>query len=649
MDDRLLSSLSPQQREAVLHEDGPCLVLAGAGSGKTRVLTHRVAFLVGRKGISPGRILAVTFTNKAAGEMKKRVLSLIKDVKGDLWISTFHSFCVKVLRRWGKKLGIDPNFSIYDRDDQRSLVKACADELGIDTRRFQVGTLINAISGAKNRLLTPEMVLEGENTFFGEVVGRVYMLYQKKLRELNALDFDDLLFEVLRSFEEHEEILDYYRRLFVHILVDEFQDTNRVQYLLLKKLSEPRRNVFVVGDDDQSIYGWRGAEVRNILDFPKDFPGTRIIKLEENYRSTKNILIAASTVIKMNKSRWDKDLFTKREDGEPVYIHGALDEHDEARFVGEEILKLSGRYRLNDIAVLYRVNAQSRVFEEEFLKMGIPHRIVGGVKFYERKEIKDIIAYLRFIANPRDEVSFLRIVNVPPRGIGKGTILKFQEEAERREMPISLAFLEMYGEVLKGKVLERAERLIELLKLKDEDIPISELVERVLRITGYREYIEGMGRDELYRLENIQEFLSVAKEFEDIHPDAKLQDFLEFLGLMTDIDTYNERDDRVTLMTIHSSKGLEFPVVFVTGLEEGLFPLNMRFYDQVHVGDPEEETRLCYVAMTRAKDILYLTYAEERLIFGRTFYNEPSRFIKRLSGKNICYISEGEGSWFQSR
>ena len=430
--------------------------------------------------------------------------------------------------------------------------------------------------------------------------------------------------------------------------MDEFQDTNRLQYFIVRMLGEERRNIFVVGDDDQSIYGWRGAEVRNILDFPKDFPGTRIIKLEKNYRSTKSIISAASQVISLNKERWGKNLKAERGEGDPVYIYPASDEHDEARFVAEEIGRLLKKgYRFGDIAVLYRVNAQSRVFEEVFLRKGIPHRIFGGIKFYERKEIKDILAYLRFLANASDEVSFLRVVNTPPRGIGKATIERFQEISRKKDLPISLAFLRFYKEILKGKARKGAEVFEELFRIK-ENMGLYELVEAVIEITGYREYLEG-DREGLQRLENIQEFLSVVREFEDLNPDAGLEEFLEFVSLMTDVDTYDRGEDRVTLMTVHSSKGLEFPVVFVVGLEEGLFPLNIRFYDQVHSGDPEEETRLCYVAMTRAKDLLYLTYAGERLLFGKVFYNRPSRFIRCLSGSNICYLTGGEERWYQSR
>ncbi len=647
LEDRILSNLNEAQKEAVTHGDGPCLVLAGAGSGKTRVLTHRVAFLMERRGIPGGRILAVTFTNKAASEMKTRIRNLTGSDSG-VWVSTFHSFCAKVLRRWGRSVGIEPGFSIYDRDDQKSVAKKCLEEAGISTKTISPGTLLEIISGAKNRLITPDILERTQNTTFGSTVSSLYRLYQEKMRSLGALDFDDLLIETYRIFAEHEEILEYYRSMFLHILVDEFQDTNRIQYLLLKKLASKTQNIFVVGDDDQSIYGWRGAEIKNILNFPKDFPGTRVIKLEKNYRSTRNIIVSASHIISHNRSRWGKTLHTVRGEGEPVYVFGAYDQHDEARFVVKMVEKLRKRYRLKDMAVLYRVNAQSRVLEEELLKAGIPHTIVGGVKFYERKEIKDIIAYLRFMVNPRDEISFLRILNTPPRGIGKATAERIRNLSQEKGLPMPITFIEHFEELLRGRAKKRAKTLLNLLSIKDMEMPLSEKVERVIKTTGYREYIMSMGKEELSRLENIQELLSVVKEFEEVNPKADIEDFLEFVGLMTDIDTYSEEDDRLTLMTIHSSKGLEFPVVFITGLEEGLFPLNMRFYNTEHVGDIEEETRLMYVAMTRAKDLLFLSYAEERLIFGRTYYNEPSRFISFLPSENTCYLPREQSPWYQN-
>ncbi len=646
-EDRILKGLNGPQKEAVTHGEGPCLVIAGAGSGKTKVLTHRVAFLVEKMGVPENRILAVTFTNKAAGEMKTRISGLLGE-KREVLVCTFHSFCVRVLRKWSKFAGLDHNFSIYDRDDQKALIKKCMEEAGLTPKFANPGGILEIISTAKNKLLTPEALERMSHTEFSSRISYVYKLYQERLRSLNALDFDDLLLETYLLFEKRPEVSDFYKRLFLHVLVDEFQDTNRVQYLILKKIVGDRQNVFVVGDDDQSIYGWRGAEVRNILNFPKDFPGTRIVKLEENYRSTKNIVKAAEAVISINKSRWKKSIFTRRGKGEPVYVFGASDQHQEARFVVSWIKKLSKRYRLSDIAILYRVNAQSRVMEEELLKAGIPHSIVGGVKFYERKEIKDIIAYLRFMVNPKDEISFLRIVNTPPRGIGKVTISKLKALADEKNLPLPCAFLENFNTILREKAKDKAEVFLKLLKLREENIPLYELVERVISLTGYREYLESLGKEEVGRLENIQEFLSVVREFEEINPRAKLDEFLEFIGLMTDIDTYTERENRVTLMTVHSAKGLEFPVVFVIGLEEGLFPLNLRFHSVEHVGDPEEETRLMYVAMTRAKDLLFLSYAEERLIFGKTFYNEPSRFLKHLPSNAVCYITEESSKWYQS-
>lgn len=631
----LIAKLNPAQKEAVLHGEGPLLILAGAGSGKTRVLTHRVAYLV-RQGVDPQRILAITFTNKAAKEMKERLIHLIgeKDV-ARLWVSTFHAACVRILRREIGALGYQSNFVIYDSADQQTLIKNCLKDLNLDEKKFTPRAILAAISNAKNRLMGPERYDFEAANFFEQKVSQVYKLYQQKLKEANALDFDDLLMLTVKLFKENPAILHYYQHKFQHILVDEYQDTNHAQYLLVKMLGEEHRNVYVVGDPDQSIYGWRGADIQNILDFEEDYPEAKVIKLEQNYRSTQTILQAANEVISNNTSRKEKRLWTENPKGEPIICFTAQDEHHEAEFVGSEIYRRhnqEGRaYR--DFAVLYRTHAQSRVFEETFIRYGIPYEIYGGLMFYERKEIKDILAYLRVLANPRDIISLERIINVPKRGIGEATLGKILAFADQRGItPFEAMQLADSIPGLNKRLLNSIKQFADLMegfRQKVGTLPLTDLVRTILVDTGYLAELEMEKTVEAQtRIENLQEFLSVTSDFDRHAEEKTLEAFLAQVSLVSDVDNLEESEDKVVLMTLHTAKGLEFPVVFLCGMEEGVFPHSRAMLDETEL---EEERRLCYVGMTRAQELLYLTRAWQRTLYGNTVNNPPSRFLTEFS------------------
>ncbi len=630
----LLEALNPPQREAVVHPGGPLLILAGAGSGKTRVLAHRLAYLVRHQGVLLTRILAVTFTNKAAKEMRDRVDRLIGgSLTRAMWIGTFHHICGRILRRHGDRIGVDKNFLIYDDDDQRTVIRQCLQELGLDDRRFPAPVMLALIGRAKNEALDHLAYAEQATGYYQEVVARVYRAYQSALRARNALDFDDLLLEVLHLFREVPEVRDEYQVRFQHILVDEYQDTNHAQYLIVRTLAERHRNLCCVGDDDQSIYMFRGADVRNILDFERDYPDATIIKLEQNYRSTKTILQAATEVIQHNPHRHGKALWTANATGESITLYEAFDGHDEARFVVDELRRQKGNRPYRDFVVLYRTNAQSRLFEEQLLRSGIPYTIVGGVRFYERKEVRDIIAYLRLAIAPQDTASLKRVINVPRRGIGEVSIARLEAYAAARGSPVLTVMAEAEALEELPKPAQRAAAefvsLIERLRDRAPRVRTSDFIEMAIVETGYQAMLEAEGTDEAYsRLENLRELVTVAQEFEETTGEESLEAFLQHLSLITDLDTWREEVDRLTLMTLHSAKGLEFPIVFLAGMEEGLFPHARAFEEQ---GGVEEERRLCYVGMTRAKDRLYLSYGRSRTIFGTTVPGVPSRFLDEIS------------------
>jgi len=640
--ERILAGLNPQQAEAVLTTEGPVLILAGAGSGKTRVLTQRIAYLIGEKRVPPWGILAITFTNKAAREMKQRVESIVGGGAEEIWISTFHSLCVRILRRDIDRLGISRNFSILDAGDQMSVIKQCMKELNIDPKLFEPRSVLAAISGAKNELLDPVKYGERVGDPFQKTVARVYEAYQKKLRTNQSLDFDDLIMTTVRLFREVPEVLDFYQKKFRYIHVDEYQDTNRAQYMLISMLAEKFRNVCCVGDADQSIYKWRGADISIILNFEKDYPEAKVIKLEQNYRSTKTILQAANHVIARNLGRKEKNLWTENPAGEKIHYYQGESEHDEAYFIVETIRQQLATYKRYDkFAILYRTNAQSRVIEDVLVKSNIPYTIVGGTKFYDRKEIKDILAYLRVISNPDDDISLERIINVPKRNIGDTTVEKLAAYAAAHGMSLYSAMQEASYIGLSARaanaVAAFSELLSHLIQMADY-LSVTELVEEVLTRTGYRDSLkEEKSLEAAARLENIEEFLSVTQEFERKSEDRTLLAFLTDLALIADIDTLPEREGdagedvpqegQVTLMTLHSAKGLEFPVVFLAGMEEGIFPHSRALFDD---SEMEEERRLAYVGITRAEERLYLTGARMRTLFGRTNYNPASRFLQEI-------------------
>jgi DNA helicase-2/ATP-dependent DNA helicase PcrA len=631
-----LKDLNPAQREAVTYAAGPLLVLAGAGSGKTRVLTYRIAHLIGVHKIDPWKILAVTFTNKAAGEMKERVEKLLGKVSSNVWMSTFHSWCARILRMEANLLGYNRNFSIYDEDDQISVIKKCMEELNIDRKKISPDAVQSHISKAKDRLLTWQDFSLQTTDFFEENVARIYKLYQKKLEEANAFDFDDLIMKTVELFTNQPEVLEKYQNRFHYILIDEYQDTNHAQYVLVNLLATKNRNLCVVGDEDQSIYGWRGADINNILNFEKDYPDAKVVKLEQNYRSTQIILNAASAVVKNNQERKGKTLYTKIQGGEKVSLLFLENEHQESEATVEQIQHLSRRhdYSLSDFVVLYRTNAQSRVFEQKLRDSGIPYVIVGGLRFYERKEVKDILAYLKVLTNPKDDLSLKRIINVPGRGIGAQTISKIEKFCLRKNSSL-LEGIRLIEEIegisprLKKTIYDFFTMLDEFSKLKDKS-PIDELAGLVAEKTGYLDELRREKTIEAEnRIENIKELINAISEFKERTEDPTLEGFLEEVSLITDIDLWDKTKDRVTLMTLHAAKGLEFRVVFITGLEEGLFPLSRSLENP---SDLEEERRLFYVGITRAKERLFLSFARQRRRFA-DMVNLESRFLDEIPGE----------------
>jgi DNA helicase-2/ATP-dependent DNA helicase PcrA len=632
----LLKDLNPAQREAVTYTSGPLLVLAGAGSGKTRVLTYRIAYLIGAKRVDPQKILAVTFTNKAAGEMKERVERLLGKAGIGVWVSTFHSWCARTLRREANLLSYTRNFSIYDQDDQRSVIKKCMEELDISSKKFSPDATGSRISSAKDRLLTWQDFSSQAKDFFEETVARIYKLYQKKLEEANAFDFDDLIMKTVELFSNQTVALEKYQNKFHHILIDEYQDTNHAQYVLVNLLASKGRDLCVVGDEDQSIYGWRGADINNILNFEKDYPDAKVIKLEQNYRSTQVILDAAGAVVQNNQSRKGKTLYTQIKGGEKVGLLILENEHQEAEALVNQIqhlIQLYG-YSLSDFVILYRTNAQSRVLEQKLRDNGIAYVIVGGVRFYERKEVKDLLAYLKVLTNPRDDLSLKRIINVPTRGIGAKTISKMENFCLRKNLGL-LEGIRKIDEVegisprLKSTIQDFFQMLDEFFALK-EKLPVDELTERVSEKTGYLDELKKEKTVEAEnRIENIKELINATSEFKERSEHPTLDGFLEEVSLITDIDMWDKTKDAVTLMTLHAVKGLEFRVVFIAGLEEGLFPLS-RSLD--NPSDLEEERRLFYVGMTRTKERLFLSYARHRRRFA-DMMNLESRFLDEIPQK----------------
>lgn len=632
-----ISKLNPEQRRAVLATDGPLLIMAGAGSGKTRVLTHRIAYLISTRKAPPWAILAITFTNKAAREMQDRVSRLVGAEGRDIWVSTFHSMCVRILRKDIERIGFTSNFSILDSTDQLSVIRNCMKELNIDTKKFEPKAVQSMISTAKNELVTPQQYEQKVGDYFQGIVAKVYTMYQRRLRNNNSLDFDDLIMKTIELFKEVPDILDFYQRKFRYIHVDEYQDTNRAQYMLCRMLADSHHQICVVGDSDQSIYRWRGADISNILNFEEDYPEATTIMLEQNYRSTSTILNAANEVIAQNSGRKPKNLWTDKGSGNKIKVYRGDSEHDEGYFITSEInknIKEAKNYR--DHAILYRTNAQSRVIEEILIKSDIPYQIVGGIKFYDRKEIKDMLAYLRLLSNPDDDISLTRIINVPKRGIGDTTVAKLAAAAAERSVSIYkvLEFVDDLGFAgrTRNMLVEFYDMILNLHRMV-EFLSVTELTEKMLEVSQYRLELQRENTlESKSRLENIDEFLSVTMEFENNNEDKSLVSFLTDLALIADIDSMNDTEeadssDAVVLMTMHSAKGLEFPVVFIVGMEEGVFPHSRAFMDNEEL---EEERRLAYVGITRAEEQLFLTCAQMRTLFGRTTANPPSRFLSEI-------------------
>ncbi|MEK3783989.1 DNA helicase PcrA [Paenibacillus sp. FSL K6-1566] len=631
-----IKRLNPQQRQAVEATDGPLLIMAGAGSGKTRVLTHRIAYLIATRKAAPWSILAITFTNKAAREMQERVSKLVGREGQDIWVSTFHSMCVRILRRDIERLGFTSNFSILDSTDQLSVIRNVMKHHNIDPKKFEPKAVQAAISAAKNELITPQQYEQKAGDYFESLVAKVYVDYQKRLKSNNSLDFDDLIMTTIQLFKEVPEVLDFYQRKFQYIHVDEYQDTNRAQYMLCRMLADSHHRICVVGDSDQSIYRWRGADITNILNFEEDYPEARTILLEQNYRSTSNILNAANNVIALNTGRKPKNLWTEQGEGPKIKVFRGDTEHDEGYFVTSEISKnIKAGKNYADHAILYRTNAQSRVIEEILIKSDIPYQIVGGIKFYDRKEIKDMLAYLRLISNPDDDISLTRIINVPKRSIGDTTVAKLAAAAAERGISI-FRVLEVVDDLgFAGRTrnaLVNFYDMIDALNKMVEYLSVTELTEKMLEMSEYRLELQNENTlESRSRLENIDEFLSVTQEFEKNNEDKSLVSFLTDLALIADIDTMNDdeedKSDAVVLMTMHSAKGLEFPVVFIIGMEEGVFPHSRAFMDNEEL---EEERRLAYVGITRAEKQLFLSCARMRTLFGRTTANPPSRFLDEI-------------------
>lgn len=637
----ILTGLNEPQREAVCHTEGPLLILAGAGSGKTRVLTHRIAYLL-QQGVQPWRILAVTFTNKAAQEMRERVLNLVGPAADVIWVSTFHTACVRILRSEIQELGFDKNFVIFDSQDQLTLVKNILKEMNLSEKNYHPKALLASISSSKNEMVGPEEYQRTAADHWSNIVSDVYLRYQKKLRANNGMDFDDLIMMTVRLFKEIPAVLEKYQERFRYILIDEYQDTNHAQYMLVTMLASKYRNLCVVGDDDQSIYSFRSADIRNILEFERDFPETRIIKLEQNYRSTKNILHTANEVIKNNRGRRSKQLWTQNYEGDKILTYYADDEREEAWFVAEEISRLAREegHKFSDFAILYRTNAQSRNFEEAMVQRGLPYRVIGGFRFYERKEIKDLLAYLRLVYNPADRISLSRIINVPKRGIGVASLERFLYFLDDNNYSIRDGFAHL-NEIpsLTSRAIKPLTgfyRLLEGWIEKRDQITVKELTERILLESGYLQELKDEGTIEAQgRLENIDQFLALTLDFEKNSDDRSLAAFLETVALVADIDNYEADADALVMMTLHSAKGLEFPMVFLVGLEEGLFPHNRALME---TSELEEERRLCYVGITRARHRLYVTHAKMRTIFGSRNISIPSRFLMEMPKETITIL-----------
>ena len=643
-----LDALNPEQRKAAEKLEGPVLILAGAGSGKTRTITYRIANLIA-KGVSPESVLAITFTNKAAKEMRERISALVGDAGERIWVSTFHAMCAKVLRRDIEKLGYARSFTIYDDDDQMSVLKDLLKQSSIDEKSLSPREIKGKISDAKNKLLSPEdWFAESTQDMRSEEIRDIYQKYELRLRKSNALDFDDLLIRTLELFADHPPVLESYRNRFQYVHVDEYQDTNLAQYSLVKLIIQNSRNLCVVGDDDQSIYAWRGADIRNILDFEKDFPDATVIKLEQNYRSTSNILDAANQVIAHNEGRKEKSLWTALPEGDAIHVFCAGDEREEAAWICDRMqqLTLSGS-AYGDMAILYRTNAQSRVLEEMLMRAGIPYRIYGGLRFYDRKEVKDVIAYLRCIVNPSDDVSLRRIINQPKRSIGDSTIAELVKHAQKQDMPLYSALMDI-PESLSArprKCVREFGDLMNEMVLACEDMGLAEFVAMLVEKTGLRaQYAQDLSDEAKARVENIDELLGAVAEYEKMADEPTLENYLENIALISDLDNAESHPQYVTLMTVHSAKGLEFPTVFISGLEEGIFPSGRNLYDDEKL---EEERRLCYVAITRAMQRLHLSYATQRMLYNQLNYNAPSRFLNEIPKRLLDdkWISKREKSF----
>ena len=639
----LLESLNPVQRQAVQHAEGPLLLLSGAGSGKTRVITHRIAYLLRHHRVSPFNLLAVTFTNRAAGEMKSRLEGLVGEETTKLiWVSTFHASCARILRRDIERLGFSRSFTIYDTVDQLAVVKEILKNLQMREEMNNPKAVLSQISKAKNDFVTPDEFLQTADGYFEENIAKIYPLYQDYLRENNSLDFDDLIGLTVKLFSSCPDVLDYYRSKFRYILVDEYQDTNRGQYLLVDALAKEHRNICAVGDDDQSIYSWRGADINNILDFEKDYPQTAVLRLEQNYRSTQNILSAAYEVVRNNQRRKEKKLWTGNGQGDLIDCYEAIDEVDEAKYVIKQIREVrSKELKYADCVIFYRINAQSRAFEEALRGANIPYQIVGGVRFYERMEIKDLIAYLRVIVNPDDSISLRRIINVPRRGIGGTTLAKLEDFADEEQIDLFSA-LRRVNEIstLRVAAKTKIQEFVQLIESFDPARPPEDIINELLDVTGYLTFIKSDNTIEaMGRVENVSEFISAAARYEGNEPEPTLSGFLELITLVADVDDMDDKSDVVTLMTLHSAKGLEFPIVFMAGVEEGSLPHQRAFADEAEL---EEERRLCYVGLTRAKERASLSHARTRRIHGVEDYRMPSRFIEEIPPDLINHIDKYE-------
>ncbi len=634
----LIDKLNDVQKEAVTYIDGPMLILAGAGSGKTRVLTYKIAYLLENNICKPWEILAITFTNKAAKEMKERVEGLIGENAKDIWLGTFHSICVRILKREIELLGYSRDFNIIDEQDKQKVLKEILKKLNIDEKNFAVSSIVSEISSAKNKMETPEdTIKKWQGDYRKEIIGTIYDTYQKTLKQNNSLDFDDILCLTVELFMKNPDRLAYYQSKFRQILVDEYQDTNHVQFMLISMLGAAHGNVCVVGDESQSIYAFRGADISNILDFEKEYEGAKVVKLEQNYRSTKTILNAANSVINNNKSKIEKNLWTENDEGEKIRYFTSKNEYEEVEYIVDKIDAMcrTGKYTYKDFALLYRTNAQSRVIEDVFMREGTPYKLIGGTKFYSRKEIKDMIAYLKLINNTKDNVSLTRIINEPKRGIGDTSVERIKSKAEENNLSAFEYILEPgnIAELRCSNAVENFKNLIlDLENLKDK-ITVSELMKKVLELTGYEaELMKEKNMENESRLENIYEFIGVAKEFEEEEADNSLQDFLDSIALVSDVDNLEDEKEAVTLMTMHNAKGLEYPVVFLIGMEEGLFPSKRSIDEENGI---EEERRLCYVGITRAKQELFLTNARQRTMYGTTTYTVPSRFVEEIPNEYL--------------